>query len=97
MHIFGQLVHIFGELTHIFGKLVHIFARKLVSRTSKQVSKSLGPLWQPGVYNDTKRRGLKPPCNASLGLLSGAAPIYLHRGGGAERSRGSTGPCASLR
>ena len=55
MHIFGQLVHIFGELAHIFGKLVHIFARKLVSRTSKQVSKNLGPLWQPGVYNDTKR------------------------------------------
>ena len=53
MHIFGELVHIFGELAHIFGKLVHIFARKLVSRTSKQVSKNLGPLWQPGVYNDT--------------------------------------------
>ena len=56
MHIFGELVHIFGELAHIFGKLVHIFARKLVSRTSKQVSKNLGPLWQPGVYNDTKLR-----------------------------------------
>ena len=53
MHIFGQLVHIFGQLAHIFGNLVHIFARKLVSRTSKQVSKYLGPLWQPGVYNDT--------------------------------------------
>ena len=58
MHISGQLVHIFGELAHIFGKLVHIFARKLVSRTSKQVSKNLGPLWQPGVYNDTKENGL---------------------------------------
>ena len=56
VHIFGQLVHIFGELAHIFGELVHIFARKLVSRTSKQVSKHLGPLWQPGVYNDTKLR-----------------------------------------
>ena len=53
MHIFGELAHIFRELAHIFGKLVHIFARKLVSRTSKQVSKNLGPLWQPGVYNDT--------------------------------------------
>ena len=57
MHIFGELVHIFGELAHIFGELVHIFARKLVSRTSKQVSKNLGPLWQPGVYNDTNIRG----------------------------------------
>ena len=58
MHIFGQLVHIFGELAHIFGKLVHIFARKLVSRTSKQVSKKLGSLWQPGVYNDTNLKCL---------------------------------------
>ena len=48
-------MYILGELAHIFGKLVHSFARKLVSRTSKQVSKNLGPLWQPGVYNDTKR------------------------------------------
>ena len=54
MHIFGQLVHIFGQLVHIFGKLVQIFARKFVSRTSKQVLRNLGPLWQPGVYNDTK-------------------------------------------
>ena len=53
MHIFGRLVHIFGNLAHIFGKFVQIFARKLVSRTSKQVSRNLGPLWQPGVYNDT--------------------------------------------
>ena len=45
--------HIFGKLVHIFRKLVHIFAQKLVSRTSKQFSKNLGPLWQPGVYNDT--------------------------------------------
>ena len=51
--IFGKLVHIFGKLAHIFRKLVHIFAQKLVSRTSKQFSKNLGPLWQPGVYNDT--------------------------------------------
>ena len=29
----------------------NVFARKLVSRTSKQVSR--GPLWQSGVYNDT--------------------------------------------
>ena len=28
-------------------------ARKLVSRTWKQVSRNLGPLWQPGVYNDS--------------------------------------------
>ena len=56
MHVFGQLVHIFGELAHIFGELAHIFARKLVSRTSKQVSKNLGPLWQPGVYNDTNTK-----------------------------------------
>ena len=54
MHLFGKLVHIFGKLAHIFGKFVHIPARKLVSRTSKQVSRNLGPLWQPGVYNDTK-------------------------------------------
>ena len=53
VHISGESVHIFGELAHIFGKLVHIFARKQVSRTSKRVSKNLGPLWQPGVYNDT--------------------------------------------
>ena len=53
MHVFGELVHIFGELVHIFGKLVHIFVWKLVSRTSKQVSRNLGALWQPGVYNDT--------------------------------------------
>ena len=32
---------------------MHIFAWKLVSRTSKQVSRNLGPLWQPGVYIDT--------------------------------------------
>ena len=51
MHIFGKLVHIFGKLGHIFGKLVHIFGKKLVSRTSKQFLKNLGPLWQPGVYN----------------------------------------------
>ena len=37
-------------------KLVHIFAWKLVSRASKQVSRNLGPLWQPGVYNDTNAR-----------------------------------------
>ena len=30
------------------------FRLKLVSRTSKQVSKNLGPLWQLGVYNGTK-------------------------------------------
>ena len=52
-------MHIFGELAHIFGELVHIFARKLVSRTSKQVSKNLGPLRQPGVYNDTNSYGIK--------------------------------------
>ena len=46
-------MHIFGKFAHIFGKLVQIFARKLVSRTSKQVSRNLGLLWQPGVYNDT--------------------------------------------
>ena len=65
MHIFGDLVHILGELVHIFGKLVHISAWKLVSRTSKQVSRTLGPLWQPGVYNDTNS------CN--LGDNSGKA------------------------
>ena len=48
--------NLFGKFAHIFGKLVHIFARKLVSRTSKQVSRNLGPLWQPGVYNDTITR-----------------------------------------
>ena len=46
-------MQIFGELVNIFGKLAHIFAGKLVSRTSKQVSRNLGPSWQPGVYNDT--------------------------------------------
>ena len=49
-------MHIFGKLAHIFGKLVHIFARRLVSRTSKRVSRNLGPLWQPGVYNDTNSK-----------------------------------------
>ena len=44
VHIFGELVHIFGQLVNIFGKLVHIFAWKLASRTSKQVSRNLGPL-----------------------------------------------------
>ena len=53
MHIFGQLVHIFGELAHIFGKLVHISLGNYFPNFSKQVSKNLGPLWQPGVYNDT--------------------------------------------
>ena len=47
-------MHSFEELVHIFGEFVHIFARKRVSRTSKQVWRNLGPLWQPGVYNDTK-------------------------------------------
>ena len=54
MNIFGKSVHISGKLVHIFGKLVHIFARELVSRTSKQVSRNLGPLWQPGVHNYTR-------------------------------------------
>ena len=58
VHIFRELVHIFGELVNIFGKLVHIFAWKLVSRTSKQVSRNLGPSWQPRVYNDTKLFGV---------------------------------------
>ena len=57
MHTFGKLVNIFGKLVHIFGKLVHICAWKLVSRTSKQVSRNLGPLWQRGVYNDTHIKG----------------------------------------
>ena len=52
-------MHIFGKLVHIFGELVHIFGRKLVSRTSKQVSRNRGPLWQPGVYNDTKKSDSK--------------------------------------
>ena len=43
VHIFRKLVHIFRELVHIFGELVHIFAWKLVYRTSKQVSRNLGP------------------------------------------------------
>ena len=42
----------FRGVREYFGKLVHIFAWKLVSRTSKQVSRNVGPLWQPGVYND---------------------------------------------
>ena len=63
VHIFRELVHIFGELVHILGELVHILARKLVSRTSKQVWRNLGPLWQPGVYNDTNPspRHPRPP------------------------------------
>ena len=52
-------MHIFGELVHIFGELAHIFDRKLVSNFSKQVSRNLGPLWQPGVYNDTKAKNMK--------------------------------------
>ena len=54
VHIFGKLVHIFGKFVHIFGKLAHIFEKLVVSRTSKQVVRNLGPLWQPRVYNDTK-------------------------------------------
>ena len=57
MNISGQLEHIFEKLVHILGQLVHIFARKLVSRTSKQVLRNLGPPWQPGVYNDTNVHG----------------------------------------
>ena len=54
MNVFGKLVHIFGKLVNIPGKLVHVFGWKLVSRTSKQVSRHLGPLWQSGVRsNDT--------------------------------------------
>ena len=34
---------------------MHSFAWKLVSKVSKQVSRSLGPSWQPGVYNDTNQ------------------------------------------
>ena len=68
MHIFGKLEHIFGKSARIFGKLVHIFARKIGSRTSKQVPRNLGPLWQPGVYNDTLAKGafavLKPFCGS---------------------------------
>ena len=43
-------------LVNIFAKLVHIFAWELVSRTLKQVSRNLGPLWQPAFYNDTNLR-----------------------------------------
>ena len=59
VHIFRKLVHVLGKLVHIFGKLVRIFTWKLVSRTSKQVSRNLGPLWQPGVYNDTNLRAFR--------------------------------------
>ena len=52
------MAHIFGELVHIFGEFVFFLAWKLVSRTSKQVSRNLGPLRQPGVYNDTNPRTL---------------------------------------
>ena len=61
----------------IFRKLVHIFAWRLVSRTSKQVSRSLGPLWQPGVYNDTINAemvlsvAIPPACYRSLSGPSG--------------------------
>ena len=53
-------MHIFGKLAQIFGKLVHIFAQKLVSRTSKQVLRNLGPLWQPGGNNDTNACSEEP-------------------------------------
>ena len=53
MHTFGELMHIFREVSEYFGKFVQNFAWKLVSRTSKEVSRNWGPLWQPGVYNDT--------------------------------------------
>ena len=39
---------------------MHIFGKKLVSRTSKQFSRNLRPLWQPGVYNDTNCRTKLP-------------------------------------
>ena len=54
MTILGKLLHILGKLSEDFGKLVHILNWKLVSRTSKQVSRNLGPLWQLGVWNRTK-------------------------------------------
>ena len=69
----------FRELAHIFGKLVHIFARNLVSRTSKQVSKNLGPLWQPGVYNDTNTLGTLPKIvNHHLGPVQSAPGVQAH-------------------
>ena len=52
VHIFGDLVHFFGDLVHIFGKLVH-FPETSFRNFEKQVSRTLGPLWQPGVYSDT--------------------------------------------
>ena len=78
-------MHIFGELVHIFGKLVHIFAWKLVSRTSKRVSRNLGPLWQPGVYNDTREVILlcfEVVFFASRGLFSGGGPSSVRFGYG---------------
>ena len=85
---FGKLVHIFGQLVHIFGELAHIFARKQISRTSKQVSKNLGPLWQPGVYNDTNpNMGSRHPlvwggffaCGWKLPAYSGALLLTVDK------------------
>ena len=47
--IFGKFVTIFGKMVNRFRKLVNICAWKLVSRASKQISRNLGPVWQPGV------------------------------------------------
>ena len=52
--IFRDLVSILREIVTILGDFVTIFIWKLGSRTSQQVSRNLGPLWQPGVYKDTK-------------------------------------------
>ena len=53
---FREVSAYFRAVSAYFRGVSAYFARKLVPNFSKQASKSLGPLWQPGVYNDTKER-----------------------------------------
>ena len=57
---------------------MNIFACELVSRTSNQVSSNLGPLWQPGVYNDT---------NSFLALSQGKAAQFVRTRGLSKHTR----------
>ena len=98
MHLFGKWVHLFRKLVHIFGKLVHSSAWKLVSRTSKQVSRNLGPSWQTGVYNDTKFSWQStggPGMGCEMALFGGgvaATPLRHTRNCGKSRDRGVATP-----
>ena len=46
-------MHMFGELVHFSGRCAY-FRLETSFQNFKTSSRDLGPLWQPGVYNDTK-------------------------------------------